>query len=84
VIPSTVLAFVQQTVGDAYEPQRVNRDIRRLQDTGRYVFVGAEIEKDGAGVTLIYVVEERPRLRRMFVEGGEHFSNAKIKDLCPT
>jgi outer membrane protein insertion porin family len=81
VIPSTVLAFVQQAVGDAYEPLRVNRDIRRLQDTGRYAYVAAEIEREPGGIALIYVVEERPRLRRIFVEGGEHFSNAKIKDL---
>ncbi|MCH8510134.1 MAG: outer membrane protein assembly factor BamA [Kiritimatiellae bacterium] len=79
---STILAFVQNSPGDIFDPQLVNRDIRRLQETGRYSFVAAEIrERQDGGVILIYVVEERPRLRRLTVNGGEHFSNARIRNL---
>lgn len=79
---STVLAFVQNSPGDSFDPQLVNRDIRRLQETGRYSFVAAEIqERTDNSVVLTYVVEERPRLRRLSVNGGDHFSNARIRNL---
>ena len=77
---ATIRAFVQNAPGDIFELQRVNRDIRRLQETGRYAFVAAEVEEDDDGnVVLVYVITERPRLRRISVEGGEHFSNARIR-----
>lgn len=78
---SGVKAFVQPRVGDTYNPALVNQDIRSLQETGRYAYVGAEIETVPGGVVLVYVVEERPRLRSITVEGGQHFSNAKVRDL---
>ena len=81
IIPSTVLAFVEPEVGDAYDPQVVNQDIRRLQATGRYAYVGAELETTAQGLILTYVVEERPRLRAITIQGASHFSNLKIRDL---
>jgi outer membrane protein insertion porin family len=78
---SAVKAFVQPRVGDTYNPTQVNQDIRSLQETGRYAYVGAELETVPGGVILVYVVEERPRLRSITVEGAQHFSNAKVRDL---
>lgn len=78
---STVLAFVQPQAGDTYDPQLVNQDIRRLQATGRYAYVGAELEQQAGGLVLTYVIEERPRLRSITIQGASHFSNIKIRDL---
>lgn len=76
----TVKAFIQPQPGDDYDPDMVNQDIRRLQETGRYAYVGVELIQRGDGVELVYVVEERPRLRSIAVEGGEHFSNSRVRD----
>jgi len=81
VSASTVLAFVEPQVGQEYNPQQVNQDIRRLQATGRYAYVGAELESRPDGLILTYVVEERPRLRSITIRGASHFSNVKIRDL---
>ena len=81
VSESTVLAFIEPQVGDTYNPQLVNQDIRRLQATGRYAYVGAELQRQPGGLILIYVVEERPRLRSITIQGASHFSNVKIRDL---
>lgn len=79
---ATVLSFVRKGAGQVLDSNVINNDIRRLQETGRYSFVAAEIRDEGGGeVTLIYVVEKRPRLRRIVVEGGEHFSNSRIRNL---
>ncbi|MDF3129416.1 outer membrane protein assembly factor BamA [Kiritimatiellaeota bacterium B1221] len=77
---SAVKAFVQPKINDEYNPAQVNQDIRSLQETGRYAYVGAEIQQAAGGIILIYVVEERPRLRSITVEGAEHFSNEKVRD----
>lgn len=82
VEPGPVLAFVRKNPGDVYDPQLVNADIRRLQETGRYSYVAAEVrDEPGREITLVYIVEERPRLRRIVIDGGEHFSNARIRNL---
>lgn len=79
---ATVLSFVRKAPGTPFDAQVVNNDIRRLQETGRYAFVSAEVrENSDRTVTLIYVVEERPRLRRILIDGGDHFSNARIRNL---
>ncbi len=75
-----VLAFIQPEAGDVYDPEVVNLDIRRLQETGRYAFVAVEVLPRGREIQLVYVVEERPRLRRIAVEGAAHFSNARVRD----
>jgi len=80
--PSTVLSFVRKEPGQRLDPGVINNDIRRLQETGRYSFVAAEVREEGnSEVTIIYVIEERPRLRRILIEGGEHFSNSRIRNL---
>jgi len=76
----TVMAFIRPEAGDTYDPDVVNEDIRRLQETGRYAYVGVELARQDEGVVLIYVVEERPRLRSITVRGGDHFSNSRIRD----
>ena len=76
---SAVRAFIQPRVGDTYNPALVNQDIRSLQETKRYAYVGAEVVNGPTGVILVYVVEERPRLRSITIDGGEHFANSKIR-----
>lgn len=78
---SAVTAFIQPEIGDDYDPQLVNQDIRRLQETGRYAYVGAELVSRPGGVELVYVVEERPRIRSLSVRGGSHYSNTRIRDM---
>ena len=79
---SAVRAFIQPEVGEAYNPRRVNEDIRALQETGRYAYVGVELRPDGDNrVVLIYVVEERARLRTIRVTGGDRLSNKRIRNL---
>ena len=81
VSASSVLAYVQQKPGETFSQERVNQDIRRLQETERYSYVSAAFEQEQEGLTLIYTVEERPKIDKVRVRGGEHFSNSKIKNL---
>lgn len=79
VVESTVLAFVSQKAGDEFSQRRLRQDIRQLEETERYSFVGVEMEQQRDGLHLIFVVQERPRMRSLRVRGGDHFSNAKIR-----
>jgi len=77
---SSVRAFIQPRVGDAYDRRLVNEDIRSLQETGRYAYVGVELlPLENNRVILIYVVEERARLRNIRITGGDAISNAAIR-----
>lgn len=80
---ASVYTFISAQPGETYNPNTVNRDVRALQQTGRFQEVTAAIEvlPDGEGVELIYRIRSKPRLRRITVEGAEHVSNRRVRNL---
>lgn len=78
-----VRAFISAQADAPYDPAQVNRDVRALQETGRFSDVTAalDVRQDGRSVDLIYQLRSRPRLRSIRVEGGDRVSNRRIRDL---
>ena len=76
-----VLAFVSVKPGLPFSAEAVSRDVDELQKAKRYAFVQVEREQVPGGVDVVYVVRQRPRIRRLVVEGSSHFGNAKIREL---
>jgi outer membrane protein insertion porin family len=79
---ASVLAFVSIQPGDPYNPNAINRDVRTLQQTERFSRVSAtlDVQPDGR-VDVIYVIESKPRIRSIFVDGAEYSSNRRVRDL---
>lgn len=78
----SVLAYINVQPGDAYNPNAINRDVRALQETERFSRVSAALDvlPDGSA-DVIYIVEIKPRLRSLLVDGAEHSSNRRVRDL---
>ena len=76
-----VLAHVGARPGQTFDPNAVSRDVRSLKDTGRYSYVGAEVETAGEDVILVFAVESRLRIRRLNIQGARYYSNRKIREL---
>lgn len=65
-----VLSKVKTKVGRDFSEDILGEDIKRLYATGYFVDVGAELEEYKAGVRVIFVVDEKPRLVNIIIEGA--------------
>ena len=75
-----VLAFTSSKPGDPFSRPAVGRDVRALQQSGRYARVDVEIETVPGGVDVIFVVEGKARIRRLEISGAEEMGNRKIRE----
>ncbi len=77
----TVRAFISLKEGDSVSRDALSRDVRSLEKSGRFSFVSADIERQPDGITVIYTVELKPRIRRLAIDGADYISNRKVRDL---
>lgn len=79
---SYIQAYTTVKVGAALNRPAVARDVRALLDTGRFSEVDVELEPDGDGLRLIYLIRNRPRLASPIeVVGAEHIRPRAVRDL---
>jgi outer membrane protein insertion porin family len=69
-----MLLELDSNVGELVTPEKLSRDLKKLWALGYFDDVHVEGELGASGVVLTYVVEERPAIRKIIVEG-----NAKVK-----
>jgi outer membrane protein insertion porin family len=83
--PATVSEpFVRSNVrlkaGDIYFPDATQDDIRALYATGQFYNIRVTLDPaDDGGVVLTYLVQARPRLTDIKIEGNKKLSTSKIR-----
>jgi outer membrane protein insertion porin family len=65
---------LESAPGEQLSRRNVAQDIRRLWAMGKFEDIRIEVERVTTGVVLVYIVKERPTVRKIIVEG-----NSKIK-----
>jgi outer membrane protein insertion porin family len=78
---ASVLSYASVRVGEELSRGALARDVRALKDSGRYSYVGAEVEGVENGVAVVYVIQSKPRIRKIEIEGADEVGNRKIRDL---
>jgi outer membrane protein insertion porin family len=75
-----IRANVRVKAGDIYHPNLTQDDVHSLYATGQFynVRVSADSADDG-GVVLTYIVQVRPRLTDIKLEGNKKLSDSKLK-----
>jgi len=76
----SVLAYTSVKEGDEFDRAAVSRDVKALQESGRYAYVGAKAEPTVNGVVVIYEVKPMPKLRRLMITGAEYFDRGDIRE----
>lgn len=76
-----VLSHTDVRAGDVLDRKAVARDVKRLLKTGKFSFVGAEVDETGEGLVLVYVVRHKLRLDRVEIQGSHRMRTGKIRDL---
>jgi outer membrane protein insertion porin family len=75
VEPETVRSYLDFTVGDPYEPSRVNASLRSLFETG--LFADVQITRQG-GVVIVSVIEN-PVISKVAIEGNEEIETKTLE-----
>jgi len=81
---SSVAAFTSFQVGEQVTDQETIRsaiavDVNRMRESGRYSYVNARMDVEADGVTLVYTVAARYKLRRVEIAGAKKMSNKKVR-----
>ena len=78
---NAVLAFTSVKTGTELSRAALSRDVKALEKTGRFTYVGTSVETMPGGVEVVYVVKPKPRIRRLEITGADEIGNKKIKEL---
>ncbi len=81
VAKETLLAKVQTKPGSTYQDTVVSEDIRRLFSLGYFTDVRADVEELPDGLKLMFVVQEKPTISSIQVQGNRALPKKKVLEL---
>ena len=74
-----IRANIRAKAGDYYLPNTTQDDIHSLYSTGQFYDIRVSIDQaDDGGVILTYIVEARPRITEIKLEGNKKLSDSKL------
>lgn len=74
-----IRANIRVKTGDPYLPAAVDDDVRNLYATGFFYNIRVSRDRTDEGMVLTYVVQGKPRLTDIKVQGNKKISYSKIK-----
>ncbi len=81
---NSVSAFTSFNVGEQVSDQQVILsaiavDVNRMRESGRFSYVNARMDIESDGVTLVYTVVAKHKLRRIEIVGAKKMRNRKVR-----
>ena len=77
-------AAIKQVVrvksGDPLDREKIDADVRAIYKLGHFRDVQAQVEKVDGGLALAYIVQEKPVVREVKIEGAKEISVDKVRD----
>jgi outer membrane protein insertion porin family len=74
------LTYLREHVGQPFTPEGLTRDVRELWDSGFFDDVQVEIDRRDDGITLRFVVRERPNIKEIKFEGNDEIDAEKLQE----
>jgi outer membrane protein insertion porin family len=71
---------IGQTVGEALSAETVSQDIKRIYAMGYFDDIRVEVEPFEGGIKLVYIIEEKPSVRRVDIQGNEEVEAEKLAE----
>jgi outer membrane protein insertion porin family len=78
---AAVLAAVGLRRGERLTPQKVRRDLKAVYETGWFQDVVIELRDTDDGVAVVFVVEEKPAIREVKIEGNKKIDEEDIREV---
>ncbi|MBI4549354.1 MAG: outer membrane protein assembly factor BamA [Candidatus Omnitrophica bacterium] len=76
---NTILNKLRAKEGSELVQETINDDIKRLYGTGFFQDIKVEVVPEDQGFRLLVVVEEKPIVRQILIEGAKVFSIEKLR-----
>jgi outer membrane protein insertion porin family len=71
---------IRVKAGDVYLPNSTQDDVRSLYSTGQFYNIRVTANQaDDGGVILTFIVQSRPRISEIKIEGNKKLSNSKLR-----
>ncbi len=71
VTAADILAYLRQRPGDAFDPERLAKDVRELWGSGFFDDIQVELDRNDQGVVLRFVVRERASIQTVEFTGND-------------
>src|SRR5262252_6685905 len=74
------LAYLRERVGQPFAPENLTRDVRELWESGFFDDIQVDLDRNDSGVTLRFIVRERPNIREITYQGNSEIEDEKLND----
>jgi outer membrane protein insertion porin family len=78
VTKEDVQSYLRQRVGGTFSVELLAKDVRALWDAGFFDDIEVDLSRSDRGVSLRFIVRERPNVRLVEFEGNEEIENDKL------
>jgi outer membrane protein insertion porin family len=77
---ATILAKIKTREGEVFSPSQIKDDIKALYQLGHFEDVQVKTEGFENGLKVIFVVKEKPLIRKITFEGNNELTTEKLKE----
>ncbi len=77
----SIRAYLSLKEGMPFDRMAVNRDVKSLQKTGRFLQVDAEAQPQGQGIVVIYGIKNKYLIRNLVIDGAANLGNSNMREL---
>lgn len=75
-----VLAYLREQVGQQFSPEALAQDVRELWASGFFDDIEVDMERSDSGVSLRFIVRERPNIRRVEFVGNSELDAEELEE----
>jgi len=75
-----ILSYLHQRSGQAFAPETLTQDVRELWNSGFFDDIEVDLERTDSGVTLRFLVRERPNVAAVEFEGNQEIDNDDLSE----
>ncbi len=79
-VPETRIRQYLVKAGDEFDPEKINRSVKQLHETGFFMEVSVDADVVGNEFVITYIVQEMPLVASITVNGSDHFNQEKLQE----
>ncbi len=80
VTKEDILTYLRMRVGQTFAPETLTSDVRELWNSGFFDDIEVDLDKSDAGVTLRFIVRERPNISEVVFEGNSEIDTEDLSE----
>jgi outer membrane protein insertion porin family len=75
-----ILAYLTEKLGQTFAPEALSKDVRELWNSGFFDDIEVDLERETAGVSLRFLVRERPNISALEFEGNSEIDTDDLTE----